>query len=402
MLNKKKQVHPNIVLCSLFLGYMMVYIDKLSVGISIVSINQDYPMSEGTKGLILSAFFIGYALMQVPMSFLINRFGARYVIVSSLLLIGFFDFLFGISSSIEMLIAMRLLTGMLAHSGYASAASKEVTESFPIEKRTFVKGILISSSGVAGILGPILLSPIIEINGWRAGYTILTLISLTLAVIVTFTIPKKEKREATKDNTATASITSIWKMPMIWSLFFAAFFANNLVYGLNNWLPSYLTSVRGLSLTHSGFIASFIGLFSLIGALAGSYMASHFFSTKDKEIIMITSFVAGILVFFAYFVSSIYLFALLLGSASLLLTTTFVVLMAIPMKCFEGALFAPSYSTIATGGIIGGAVAQLVIGFLVESTGSYLTVFLYFLSLGFLTCISMLFMKETTNKKNEV
>lgn len=115
MINKRKQAHPNLVLCSLFLGYMMVYIDKLSVGISIVSIDKDYPMSEGTKGLILSAFFIGYALMQIPMSFLINRFGARLVILSSLVLIGVFDFLFGRSSSVEMLIAMRLLTGMLAH-----------------------------------------------------------------------------------------------------------------------------------------------------------------------------------------------------------------------------------------------------------------------------------------------
>lgn len=394
MINKRKQAHPNLVLCSLFLGYMMVYIDKLSVGISIVSIDKDYPMSEGTKGLILSAFFIGYALMQIPMSFLINRFGARLVILSSLVLIGVFDFLFGRSSSVEMLIAMRLLTGMLAHSGYASAASKEVTDSFPIEKRTFVKGILISSSGVAGVLGPILLSPIIEINGWRAGYTLLTIVSLTIAVIVAFTIPKNRTTNQRKLAASAVPIRTIWKMPMIWSLFFAAFFANNLVYGLNNWLPSYLTSVRALSLTQSGFIASFIGLLSLIGALGGSYIASHFFANKDKEIIMVSSFIAGILVFISYFLSNIYLFTLLLGIASLFLTTTFVVLMAIPMKRFEGALFAPSYSTIATGGIIGGAVAQLVIGLLVETTGSYLTVFLYFLSLGILTCLSMLFVKQ--------
>ena len=67
--------------------------------------------------------------------------------------------------------------------------------------------------------------------------------------------------------------------------------------------------------------------------------------------------------------------------------------MAIPMKLFEGNAFAPSYSTIASGGIVGGAVAQLVIGFLVESSGTFLTAFIYFLCLGILTAVSIFFVK---------
>jgi hypothetical protein len=67
--------------------------------------------------------------------------------------------------------------------------------------------------------------------------------------------------------------------------------------------------------------------------------------------------------------------------------------MAIPMKLFDGKTFAPSYSTIATGGIIGGAVAQIVIGFLVEMSGTFLTAFIYFLVLGLLTAFSVFFVK---------
>lgn len=118
-----KPINLNLLLSSLFLGYVMVYIDKASVGISIVSISQDIPMSDSTKGFIMSAFFIGYALMQIPMSFAINRFGAKAVILwSIIILIGIFDFIFSLSSSITMLLATRLLTGLLAHSGYASAS----------------------------------------------------------------------------------------------------------------------------------------------------------------------------------------------------------------------------------------------------------------------------------------
>ena len=393
MTKKSTPTNLNILLGSLFLGYVMVYFDKLSVGISIVSISKTIPMSESTKGLILSAFFVGYALMQIPMSFVINKFGARAVVLSSVVLIGTFDFIFGLSQSVQMLLAVRLLTGMFAHSGYASASSKEVIDNFPLNKRTFAKGILISSSGVAGVFGPILLSPIIEIKGWRYAYVFLTMMSLITAIIIAFSIPRKNKEMSETDQTEKTSIFSVWKNPIIWILFTAAFFINNLLYGLNNWLPTFLTSYRGVSLTHSGMISSAVGIFALLGAIGGGYIVSRFFFGKDREVIFGTSIIGAILVFLAYFVHNPYSFIVVLGLATLFLTLAFVTLMAIPMKLFDGKTFAPSYSTIATGGIIGGAVAQIVIGFLVEMSGTFLTAFIYFLVLGLLTAFSVFFVK---------
>ncbi len=392
MSKKNKPINLNILLGSLFLGYFMVYIDKLSVGISIVSISKDLPMSESTKGLILSAFFLGYALMQIPMSFAINRFGARTIVITSVILIGFFDFLFGLSQSVQMLLVIRLMTGLLAHSGYASASSKEVIENFSIEKRTFAKGILISSSGVAGIIGPILLAPIIEIKGWRFAYSLLTILALIISLIISFSIPKKSKTimEKTEDK---LSIFTVWKNPTIWILFAGSFFINNLLYGLNNWLPTFLTSYRGITLTQSGMISSAVGVFSLIGAIGGSYIVGKFFQGKDKSVIIITSTIGSFLVFASYFIHNSIYFIFVLGFSTLFLTLGFVTLMAIPLKLFNGQAFAPSYSTIASGGILGGAVAQIVIGFLVETSGTFLTAFIYFFVLGILTSFSLVFVK---------
>lgn len=393
MTRKNNDTNLSILLGSLFLGYVMVYIDKLSVGISIVSISKDISMSESTKGLILSAFFIGYALMQIPMSFAINKFGSRTVVISGIVLIGIFDLIFGLSQSIQMLLAIRLLTGMFAHSGYASASSKEVIDNFPLNKRTFAKGVLISSSGVAGVLGPILLSPIIEVKGWRFAYTLLTALSLIIALIISFSIPKKEKVITDTNKEDKISIVTVWQNPTIWILFAAAFFINNLLYGLNNWLPTYLTTYRGVTLTQSGIIASAVGIFALTGAIGGGYVVSRFLLGKDREVIFGASIIGAILVFISYFVHNTYGFIIALGLATLFLTLTFVTLMAIPMKLFEGKSFAPSYSTIASGGIIGGAVAQIVIGFLVETSGTFLTAFIYFFSLGLLTALSVFFVK---------
>lgn len=396
MNNTKKQVNLSLLLSTLFLGYVMVYIDKLSVGISIISISKDIPMTESQKGLILSAFFIGYAIMQVPMSFAINQFGAKKVLIWSVFMIGVFDFIFSFGETVTMLLAIRLLTGMLAHSGYPSASSKEIIDHFPLERRTFAKGILISSSGIAGIVGPILLSPIIEQYNWKFAYMLLTILAILASFIIVRIIPtpNKQSKEVIEEASEKVSLLNIWKNRNIWTLFAAAFFINSLLYGINNWLPSFLTSQRGITLTQSGMVSSCVGVFSLIGAIGGSYVVSKFFSEKDTLVIMMMATIGSSLVFLSYYLHSLVPFILVLGLATLSMTVAFVTLMTIPLKVFTGKHFAPSYSTISTGGILGGATAQIIIGSLVDGSESYFSAFIYFFALGILATLSLAFLKK--------
>lgn len=396
MNNTKKQVNLSLLLSTLFLGYVIVYIDKLSVGISIISISKDIPMTESQKGLILSAFFIGYAIMQVPMSFAINQFGAKKVLIWSVFMIGVFDFIFSFGETVTMLLAIRLLTGMLAHSGYPSASSKEIIDHFPLERRAFAKGILISSSGIAGIVGPILLSPIIEQYNWKFAYMLLTILAILASFIIVRIIPtpNKQSKEVIEEASEKVSLLNIWKNRNIWTLFAAAFFINSLLYGINNWLPSFLTSQRGITLTQSGMVSSCVGVFSLIGAIGGSYVVSKFFSEKDTLVIMMMATIGSSLVFLSYYLHSLVPFILVLGLATLSMTVAFVTLMTIPLKVFTGKHFAPSYSTISTGGILGGATAQIIIGSLVDGSESYFSAFIYFFALGILATLSLAFLKK--------
>ncbi|AQP52820.1 hypothetical protein BW732_00355 [Vagococcus penaei] len=396
ILKRNVKTNPNLLLSALFLGYVMVYIDKLSVGFAVISINKDIPMTDSTKGLLLGAFFIGYALLQIPMSIAVNKFGAKKIVLWSIIMIGVFDFLFGMADTITMLIAIRLLSGLLAHSGYTSASSKEITESFSVERRAFAKGILLSASGFASILGPILVSPLIQNFGWRSAYKVLTIVALVIAVFVAIAIPNKPNLTNEKAK-STISMLDIWKTPLVWFLFISAFCVNSLLYGLTSWLPTYLDNYRGLSLTQAGMVSSVVGIFSLLGAIGGGYMISRYFQGKDTLVILICSILGSFLTFLSYFTSHMPSFTILLGLASLLLTITFVTVMSIPLKTFEGDRFAPSYATIAMGGIVGGAVSQIAIGLLVQATNTFLSVFIYFLILGCLTGLIVLPIKH--NKK---
>lgn len=316
MENKIYSKKANYLLFALLIGYIIIYIDKLSVGFAIVSINKDIPMSESTQGLIMSVFFIGYALFQIPMCFMINRVGERAVILWSLVAIGGFDYLFSLSDTITFLLITRLLSGMLAHSGYASASSKEIVTHFPIEKRSTAKGILISASGFAGILGPLLLPPIIERFNWRFAYKSLTILALVTAVFLFFSIPKDRNKLIKPEETEKIYIRKLIRDPNIYLLVLAAFCINNVLYGIGSWLPSYLVSVRSISLVQAGIISSISGAASLMGAILGNVVVHRLFKDKDENVIILSSLIGSCSLLIAYFQASLTFFIILLSIAS--------------------------------------------------------------------------------------
>lgn len=65
----------------LFSAYMLCYLDRMVIASAIPFIAQDFQLSAMTMGGVLSAFFLGYACMQIPGGLLTDRFGPRALLV---------------------------------------------------------------------------------------------------------------------------------------------------------------------------------------------------------------------------------------------------------------------------------------------------------------------------------
>lgn len=97
-------------------------------------------------------------------------------------------------------VLIRFLSGALAHSGYAQSVSKEVQANVPVTQRTFANGILLSSSGIASILGPIFVSPAVQNLGYKQTYIILTVIALVIGLILVVVIPNSGNVQKTNSD----------------------------------------------------------------------------------------------------------------------------------------------------------------------------------------------------------
>ena len=110
-----------MILSVLYFGWIISYIDRTVISLAIVQIGEDLSLDASKLGIILSAFFVGYAFMQIPGGWLADRFGSRKVIVAAVVAWSIFTALSGLAWSFISLILIRFLFG-IGEGGYPAAS----------------------------------------------------------------------------------------------------------------------------------------------------------------------------------------------------------------------------------------------------------------------------------------
>lgn len=133
-------------------------------------------------GLAFGAYGLTMALMQLPWGMLSDRFGRRPMLVaaSSFFVVG--SLLAATASSIEVLIAARLMQGMGAISSIAMAA---VGESLPAERRTLGMALIGIPAGAGFLLGIAAGPALYPLIGMRG----LFLLTAVLGVVAMLPVP---------------------------------------------------------------------------------------------------------------------------------------------------------------------------------------------------------------------
>ena len=138
----------SLMIFLLFIGYVLVYIDKTVIGFALLPIEKEFNLQPVQLGDITGIFFLAYSLFQIPAGWLNDRIGFKKVLILSLFMLGGFALCFGLLGfGLGLLICFRFLAGV-GHSGYPTSCAKAVVANFALEQRTFAQSILLSSAGL--------------------------------------------------------------------------------------------------------------------------------------------------------------------------------------------------------------------------------------------------------------
>lgn len=370
----KKKRHLGLMI-TLMMGYTMAYMDKALISTAMIPIAKQYNLSSSQTGLIMSAFFLSYALTQIPSGWLADKFGSKVVLLTALSFITLFAFLFGIVSHLFIFMLIRFLAGV-GQGGYPSATSRAITENFDKKKRTFVQSLMLSTSGIGGILAFTLGANLIAIN-WRYAYLLLGTLCLIATLLAALFLPKKEPAKATATPKTTIKYITLLTNRNVLLLFSTLILVNYLLYGIMSWLPTYMSQQFDLTISTLGILLAINAAFQTVGSFSAGLLLSKLFLGRERL------FIIGLCIASALFLVGFILATSLIVSMILLLLLTtcsvaaFTAIFSWPHKLFEETIIGSVIGLINTGSAIGGVLAPMTLGFLIErASGSFFLAFI--------------------------
>ena len=359
----------------LFIGYVVVYIDKTVTGFALLPIEKEFGLNAEQLGYITGIFFLAYSLFQVPAGWLNDRIGYKTMLVLSLAALGIFALCFGLlGASFGLLLLFRFLSGV-GHSGYPCSCAKAVVSNFTLEQRTFAQSILLSSAGLAMTIGPIIAVNALALLGWHLSFTVLGIVACAIALLIALRVPRRQPTSVVAKQSAAGA--ALWRNPTVILLFLAIFCVNIPSYGLMAWLPKFFVQSMGMSLSASGYVVAAGGLGIWISSLGTGWLVGKYFLNREPLVIAISALISAVAIFAIFHARTPLTASLLLFIGEIFLMSTFVTAFTLPMKRLPENMMGSAIGLINTGGTLGGFVSPIVIGYLVEKTHGYASAFLF-------------------------
>ena len=150
----------HLVVLSLVLMSVLLYLDRFCVGMAEPFIKQDLGLSTFQVGIFFSAFFLTYALGQVPSGWLSDRFGARWMLMLYILAWSFFTAMMGLSYGFAMLLLMRAAYGAGQAGAYPTSASV-LSKWVPFSNRGMASSFVAFGGRLGGAIAPALTAVLI-------------------------------------------------------------------------------------------------------------------------------------------------------------------------------------------------------------------------------------------------
>jgi ACS family D-galactonate transporter-like MFS transporter len=268
------------------LGVLVNYFDRVNLSVSHESLIAAFGISNIAFGYLSSAYNWTYALCQLPVGVLLDKFGVRRVGRISTLIWSLASFCASVAPGIPSLFAARFLLGV-GEAPTFPANAKAIGLWFPATKRGFATAIFDSAAKFSSVLGVPLLGIILLKIGWRWSFALTGLISLGYFLLFwkVYRDPEEDSSLSAADRLAIAaatrrsdahnaatgepeSLSYLLGQRKVLGLAIGFGSYNYVFYLLLAWLPSYLTLALHIDAYHSFLYTSLPWLVATFGDLA--------------------------------------------------------------------------------------------------------------------------------------
>lgn len=408
-----------VVAAMMWAAIAINYIDRTVLSAAAPRIQSDFHLSAVQMGIVMSAFFWSYALLQLPAGMLADRFGQKKILGLAVLWWSLATAVTGVATGFKSLVALRVALGVGEAGAYPSNAGI-ASRWFPRKERATVAGIFDSGSKLGGAVALPLIALLLALFDWKVTFAITGALGIVWCVVwhVVFRDspadhPRVNAAELAhirddqpvdvRDEVRDAARNTVpWRRLFahrnIWAMCIGFFMINYNSYFFITWLPTYLVKERGMGLMEMGVMASLPLLISMfVEVLAGwasdrVYASGRLSLTATRKLFLIVGLLMASSIGFAAFAQSAAMAVVLLCVAKSGMTVAASQVWSLP------ADVAPRNMVSMVAGVqnsvsnMGGVVGPIVTGAIVGATGSFVYALLFSAALIVLAIINYLFL----------
>jgi MFS transporter, OPA family, glycerol-3-phosphate transporter len=290
------------VFAGIFIGYAGYYLVRNNLALAIPDILREHPeYSKAQLGSALTGLAIAYGLSKFLMGSVSDRSNPKYFLPLGLLLSSAIMAAFGLVhaaySSMFLIFAVMVLNGWVQGMGWPPCG-KTMVHWFSTRERGRTVSLWNTAHNVGGALVAVFASVgVTLLHDWHAKFYFNALIAAAVAVVAYFLLqdtpqsrglpPIEEHNndyppgynQASEHTLGFREIFFKYVLPnrYLWAIAMANVFCYFVRYGVENWIPTYLQTAKGLSFAQSSRAWSLYEWAAIPGTIACGWMSDKWF-----------------------------------------------------------------------------------------------------------------------------
>lgn len=360
----------------LFATWLVDYIDRLVITLALPEIGAEFGAGETLQGLILTSFFVTYALFQIPGGLLADSWGAKRTMLVAAAGWSVFTAACGLARGLWTMIVIRAVFG--AFQGIFPAASiKAISERTTRAQRMTANGAMSASNPLGSAIAPVVAAPLIVALGWRGAFAAAAVLGVLMVLVLWKGLPRRlTPAEAGTADDPDAGLPEqvpprqalrLLRSSVMWrfTLMFCGF--NIIGWGLVSWVPSFLRETKGVSLTGAGLLSGVPWVGAAISMVLGGVIFDRWMRGNHRRVVVPVMLLTAILLLLMVNAESAVEFVAWETCGTLVMYLAYMQIFGLPLRMLPARYAGVGGGMVNFGGQFAGAISPFAMGALAEA-----------------------------------
>ncbi len=251
-------------------GYFLSYLYRTVNAVIAPNLDAAFSLDASALGLLTSAYFFGFSLVQLPLGTALDRLGPRRTNAALLLVAAVGALVFAAAPNLTTLAAGRLLIGV-GVSMCLMAAFKANSQFWPRERLPLANGVLMAFGGLGSAVATLPVEWLLHVMDWRGVFVAIAVLTVAVSAYLMVAVPERTTPNVTTWHDEIVHARRIFSDRSFWRIAPSMVAAQSTYISyVSLWIGPWLRDVAGHDrATAAGLLAVVTTAFMIGSALQG-------------------------------------------------------------------------------------------------------------------------------------